>query len=245
VRYWLGSLGLLLALAIAVQPLATTSGQTPAAKAGGSGNANDLELVEKLLASRREYQKALENLRLQYLKAGDPERAKWAEEELRQYHRISKQAFRLDLDVPPPNLIGNTNIPDANRLFTAAMTYKDKGWGSDYLDNQRRAEILFQKLLTEYPQSNKIDETAYQLGDIYDSKAYKQFRRAAAYFERCFQWNAKTASDARLRAARIYDKQLADRTRAIEIYKEVTTHETDAKRITEANKRLAELSGAR
>lgn len=236
-RYWLGSMGLMLALCLAVPPRA----QNPPAKSPGPSN--DLELVEKLLMCRRDYQKALENLRMNYLKAGDLERAKWAEEELRQYHRIPKQAFRLDLDVPPPNLVGNTNIPEANKLFTAAMAYKDKGWGNDYLDNQRRSEILFQKLLTEYPQSNKIDEAAYQLGDIYESKAYKQHRRAAAYFERCFQWNSKTASDARLRAARIYDKQLSDRIHAIEIYKEVTTHETDAKRLGEATKRLAELSG--
>jgi TolA-binding protein len=225
---------LLLAVALSAPP----SAQTPANKSG-----NDLELVEKLLLCRRDYQKALENLRIHYLKTGDAERAKWAEEELRQYHRISKQAFRLDLDVPPPNLIGNTNIPEANKLFTAAMSYKDKGWGTDYIDNQRRSEILFQKLLTEYPQSSKIDEAAYQLGDIYDSKAYKQYRRSAAYFERTFQWNPKTTSDARIRAARIYDKQLTDRARAVEIYKDVINHETDAKRITEAQKRLQELSG--
>jgi TolA-binding protein len=239
VRYWLGSLGLLAALAMAGAPRA----QTPPGKAPGP--TNDLELVEKLLMTRRDYQKSLENLRLHYLKAGDIERAKWAEEELRQYHRVLKQAFRLDLDVPPPNLIGNTNVPEANKLFTAALTYKDKGWGTEYIDNQRRSEILFQKLLTDYPQSNKIDEAAYQLGDIYESKAYKQYRRSAAYFERCFQWNPKTTSDARLRAARIYDKQLSDRVRAIEIYREITTHETDAKRIGEATKRLQDLSGAR
>ena len=73
--------------------------------------------------------------------AGDIERARWAEEELLQYHRIPKHAFRLDLDVPPPTLSGQTNIPEANKLFTAAMSYKDKGWGTDYIDNQRRAEI--------------------------------------------------------------------------------------------------------
>ncbi len=238
-RKWLFSLGLLLVFALGDAPRA----QTPGNKA--AQGSNDLELVEKVLSCRRDYQKSLETLRLHYLKAGDPERAKWAEEELRQYQRISKQAYRLDLDVPPPNLIGNTNIPEANKIFTAAMAYKEKGWGTDYLDNQRRAEILFQKLLTEYPQSNRIDEAAYQLGDIYDSKAYKQYRRSAAYFERCFQWNPKTTSDARMRAARIYDKQLADRAHAVEIYKEVTTHETDAKRITEATKRLTELSGTR
>ena len=64
-------------------------------------------------------------------------------------------------------------------------------------------------------------------------------------FERCFQWNPKTTSDARMRAARIYDKHLSDRVRAVEIYREITTHETDAKRIAEAQKRLQELSGTR
>jgi TolA-binding protein len=237
VRKRLGCLAILMAAFVASSPRA----QTPAGK--NPNAANDLELVEKLLLTRRDYQKALENLRVHYWKVGDQERAKWAEEELRQYQRILKQAYRLDLDVPPPNLVGNTNIPEANKLYTAAMTYKEKGWGTDYIDNQRRAEILFQKLLTEFPQSNRIDEAAYQLGDIYDSKAYKQYKRAAAYFERCFQWNPKTPSDARMRAAHIYDKQLSDRSRAIEIYKEVTTHETDAKRLAEATKRLSELSG--
>ena len=74
--------------------------------------------------------------------------------------------------------------------------------GTEYIDNQRRAELLFQQLLTNYPQSDKIDDAAYQLGDIYESKAYKQYRRAAWYFERCVQWNTNTQFDARLRAGR-------------------------------------------
>ena len=48
--------------------------------------------------------------------------------------------------------------------------------------------------------------------------------------------------DARLRAARLYDKYLHERTRAMELYKEITTHETDPKRIAEAQKRLTDLS---
>ncbi|MFO0968363.1 MAG: hypothetical protein U0793_22640 [Gemmataceae bacterium] len=49
---------------------------------------------------------------------------------------------------------------------------------------------------------------------------------------------------ARIRAARIYDKQLNERTRAIELYREVLTHETDARRYQEALKRVNELTGA-
>src|SRR5262249_22717630 len=106
-----------------------------------------------------------------------------------------------------------------------------------------RSEILLQQLLTHYPQSDKIDDAAYQLGDIYESKAYKQYPRAAQYYERCFQWNPNTQFDARLRAARLYDKQLNERSHAIELYRDVTTHETDQKRIAEATKRLHDLTG--
>jgi hypothetical protein len=223
----------------------SSSKSTPAGNPPGAPP-SDIDKVEKLLAARKEYQTVLEELRKHYIKVGDIERARWAEEELLQYHRIVKQAFRLDLDVPPPTLSGTYNIPEANELYRRAMTYKDKGWGgTDYVDNERRAELLLQQLLTSYPQSTRISDAAYQLGDIYEGKANKQPRRAAMYFERCFQWNIKTHFDARIRAARLYDKSQLDRGRAIELYKEVTQHETDQKEIDEAQKRLAELSGSK
>ncbi len=146
--------------------------------------------------------------------------------------------------VPPPNLQGHINVPEANKLLTWAITFKDKGWGTDFVDNQRRAEILLTDLLTKYPQSDKISDAAYYLGDIYESKAYKQYRRAAEFYVRCFQWNTKTHFDARMRAARLFDYEVKDRAKAIELYRDITTHEIDPKRIQEATKRLAELSSA-
>ena len=172
------------------------------------------------------------------------ERARLAEEELLQFHRISRQAYSLLHDVPPQTLQALNNIPEANNLYRQAMTYKDKGWRDDYLDNQRRAELLFQQILTKHPQSDKISDASYQLGDIYESKAYKQNARAAQYFERCFQWNSKTQLDARMRAAKLYEK-LNERARAKEIYQEIVTHEVDLKRVEEAKRRLADLSGAK
>ena len=56
--------------------------------------------------------------------------------------RGAKQAFILKLDVPPPTLQGTYNIPEANELYRKAMTYKDQGWGTAYIDNQRRSELL-------------------------------------------------------------------------------------------------------
>jgi tetratricopeptide (TPR) repeat protein len=232
------ALGLASPLAAQVPPVAAPA---PPAAAPRS----DVELVERLLAARRDYQVTLEQLHQHYVSVGDTERARWTEDELRQYHRICKQAYCLELDVPPPTLHASQNVPDANELYKRAMSYKDRGWGNDYIDNQRRAELLLQQLLTTYPQSDKIGDAAYQLGDLYEGKAYKQYRRAATYFERSFQWNPNTQHDARLRAARLYDRQLMERGRAIELYREITSHETDPKRIGEAQKRLTDLGGSK
>jgi TolA-binding protein len=215
----------------------------PAAKSKRTGAKGDVEIVERLLAARKEYQVTLETLRAHYIGTGDIERARWAEEELVNFHRIPKHAYRLELDVPPPTLRGDYNIPEANELYRQALKFKDKGWGQDGSDNQHRAELLFQQMLTNYPQSNRISDAAYQLGDIYENNPFKHLERAAAYFERCFQWNPKTHFDARMRAARIYEKYQSERSHAIEIYKEITTHEIDPKRVEEAQKKLTELSG--
>jgi tetratricopeptide (TPR) repeat protein len=181
-------------------------------------------------------------LRAFYIGTGDVEKARWAEDELIQFHRIAKHPFCLQLDVPPPTLRGDNNIPEANELYRQALRFKDRGYGQDYIDNQHRAELVFQQLLTNYPQSDKISDTAYMLGDIYESKVFKQYDRAAAYFERCFQWNAKTHFDARLRAARLYERYQSERSHALEIYKEITVRETDPKRFEEAQRKVTELS---
>jgi tetratricopeptide (TPR) repeat protein len=210
---------------------------------GAAAPADDLNLVKRLLSARHEYQTALEQLREFYRRQNDLERMRWAEEELLAFHRMSKRAFRLDLDVPPPTLKPQYNQPEANDLYRRAMAYKGKGWMSEADDNMRRAELLFQQLLSLYPQSDKIADTAYQLGEIYEHRSFKQYRRSVAYYERCFQWNPHTNTDARLRAARLYDRTLQDRPKAIQLYREVISHDADAKRVDEARKRLAELSG--
>ena len=225
---------------LATAPRAQTPPVSPT-----TGKNGDLELVQKLLATRREYQKSLEQLYVHYHQVNDKERERWAKDELVSFHRIPKHAFILDLDVPPPNLNGHTNLTEANKLFTWAMQYKDKGFGVDYTDNQRRAELLFQEILTKYPSSDKISDVAYMLGDIYESKAYKMYYRAVEYYHRCYQWNPKTSHEARMRAARLYDKQLNNRVKALELYREVKTHEVDPRRHAEADRRIAELSGTK
>jgi len=233
-------------------PGAAAPGAVPAAAQPGAANnasrtvGREADLVEKVLSSRKEYQRSLEGLRLHYLQTNHPDKAKWAEDELIQYHRIAKQPFIFDLDVPPASLgqQATQNSPEANEYYRRAMTYKDRGWGNDYIDNQRRAEILLQQILTSYPTSNRISDTAYQLGELYEGKAYKQFQRAAIYYDRSVQWNPQQA-EGRIRAAKLYEQQNIDRNRALELYREVTTHDTDPRRVEEAKQRLEQLSRPR
>jgi TolA-binding protein len=225
---------------------------TPRAQTPGAGNAaaskptDDHDLFKTVLTRRAEYQKSLEQLHSYYQRTGDQVKERWAREELIGYHRIPKHAFILALVVPPPNLQGNEHVAEANHLITWGLQYKNKGGlGVEYIDNQRRAELIFQEILTKYPHCDKISDVAFFLGEIYEGSAYRQFELSAEYYQRCFQWNPKTSHEARLRAARLYDRQLKNRSKAIELYREVEARDLDLRRKDEAKKRIAELSGTR
>lgn len=203
---------------------------------------SDEKAVKAVVEARKAYQDSLHKLHELYSRTGDREKLRWVEEELKGFHLASKPAYRLD-DVPPTTLSARENIKEANELFRNALQFKDRGFGTEYILNQRRAEILLLDLLAKYPSSDKIAEAAYELGDLYEGRAYRQYLRAAMYFERSSQWRKGGRSDARMRAAKIYDKQLNDRSKAIEMYREVIAHDTDTERIKEAERRLADLTG--
>ncbi|MCI0701296.1 MAG: tetratricopeptide repeat protein [Planctomycetia bacterium] len=205
---------------------------------------SDVQLVERCLTARKDYENSLKALYEYYAKIGDKQRMMWTERELMAYHLMWKPSYNLDVkDVPPPTLQASINVKEANDLYKAAMEYKGKGFGDDYILNMRRAELLLREVLEKYPNSDKIGDVAYQLGEIYESRAYKQYDRAAKYYERSFQWVKGARTDARLRAAVLYDKQLNERSKAIELYRSVIDNDTDPDRIKQAEKRLAELNG--
>jgi len=232
---------------LAQPPAATPAPVKPEGKSkdpsAPTGSTSDIELVEKLIASRKAYQASLENLYRHYNKV-DAEKAAWAESELREFHRVTKNAYRLEMFVPVESLQPKKNIPEANELLRQAMTYKGRGSGTDAIDNQRRSELLLQYILDKYYESDKIPEVAYQLGETYsDYRPKPQYRLAAAFYERSWQWGPAVHPDARMKAARIYDKSLSDQVNAVRLYKEVRLHDADDARLQEASKRLVDLTG--
>jgi tetratricopeptide (TPR) repeat protein len=232
-----------LTVVVMADPATPTSGKSSAGERTG-----EVEMVEAVLKARKDYWTSLDKLRQHYVATNEIEKGRWVEEELKSYHRIMKYSYRLDVkDVPPPTLQPKQNITEANNLFRRAVDYKArKATGDEWIDNQRRAEILLQAILEKFPESDKIAEAAYHLADIYEHyRPRPQFDRAAAYYERSFQWNKASATDARLRAARIYDRQLKSLDKAKELYKAVMNHDTNPARVEEAEKRLKEMSARR
>ena len=196
------------------------------------------ELVKKVHQTRDAYQAALERLRAYYVHVSNSENLHWSEQELTDYHQTPKHPYILDLDLPSKNLKPDKSIPKANRMFRQALDWLQRPSLVDRDDNYKRAELLFRRLLRDYPTSDKLDETCYYLGEIYSSKYFQHYRRAAAFYEQVILYEPNTNLDARLQAARVYERHISNHRRAIELYQEVLRHEVDPEQTREARRRL-------
>ncbi|QDU60843.1 hypothetical protein Pan216_16950 [Planctomycetes bacterium Pan216] len=225
----------------------TLSGITGIAFLGGQLVASDdhpdqeQSLVQRVHEARDAYQASLERLRAYYVQTQDSEAQRWVEQELTAYHMILKTPYILNLDLPSRDLRPDSSIINANQIFRQALDWLNKSSFTEREANYKRAELLLQRLVHDYPRSDKLDEACYYLGQIYSSKYFQQYRRAAAYYERVFHYEPNTNLDARNRAAFLYENYIADRRRAVELYQEVLRREVDPEKTREANKRLSAL----
>ncbi|HVJ82522.1 MAG TPA: hypothetical protein VNC50_15745 [Planctomycetia bacterium] len=211
------------------------------------GKVTDKErtLVVEVHRARKNYQESLERLRGYYVRSKNDEQRYWAEREMTQYHMMVKDPYILDLDLPDANLRPDKNIPQANNILRDAIEHLNKPTLMETDKNQHRAEVLLRRLINDYPQSDKVDEACYYLGEIYSSKYFEQYRRAVAFYERCLQYEPDTRMPARLKAAIVYEKNLADWGRAKELYQEIMQKQIEPGQTKEAGRRLEKLLGAR
>ncbi len=110
------------------------------------------------------------------------------------------------------------NIEVANILFQDGRMYKKSlcFW-------RKRSKLLtaitrFRIIISDYAESDKADDAAYELARIYRSFYFKDYAGAAHYYVTCYELNPNTDKPARYMAARIYDLKLKDRARTIQNY---------------------------
>jgi tetratricopeptide (TPR) repeat protein len=224
-------------------PAATLAAQT--AEQQGGNNKQEQALVLAVHAARDQYQRSLERLHGYYIRAKNDDLRYWVEQELTQFHMMVKDPYIMELDLPPKDLRPTQHIPEANKILADARAQLDRPTLTEVDKNQHRAELLLRRLIRDYPQSDKVDDACFYLGEIYSSKHFEQYRRAVAFYERCFLYDPSTTYPARLKAGLVYERNLADREHAKQLYQEVLQRQTDPAQTREARRRLDRLLGTK
>ena len=211
-----------------------------------SSTADQVEvgLVEKVAEERAAYRKALAELVNYYSRIGNDAKRKQAQEELDGFDDVVKHEYVILAYIVDPNIKPIRPIPEADRLYKDGMEYKRS---RSLLFNRGKKKKLhlalerFKEILLKYPESDKCDDAAYRIAQIYEGRHFRDPVLAVKYYEKCFQWDPQTSYDARYCAARIYDLKLRDLDNAIRVYALAAEKERDELAREKAEKRLAEL----
>ena len=188
--------------------------------------AGETDFVEQIAVNRQAYRQGLEVLIKYYTKTGNNMKFKWAKEELAALDSIPQYKYIVEAEVLGPNLRASISIAEADDLYKDALQLEKKanvlfiGKNDDLL---RLALDKYDRLIKQYPSSDKIDDAAYEAGEIYEY--FQDYSIALLYYKRSYQWDPDTTQPARFRSARILDKRLHRNAEALELYREAINTE--------------------
>jgi tetratricopeptide (TPR) repeat protein len=222
---------------------ASTMGDTNAASQVASST-NEIDLVEQVATHRRAYRQSLVLLAQHYDVVGDNRKLRWAKEELRSLDRMPQYRYIIDAEVMPATLTASERIPAADALYLDAVETKREAEPIGILKDEELLRVAldkFNQMIRRYPTSDKIDDAAYRMADIYEY--FKDYEIALLCYQRAYQWDPDTPHPARFMAAQLLDRRLHRRSEALELYQEAVLREAkheDLKRLGE--RRIKELS---
>jgi len=212
-----------------------------------SSTLGEVELAEKVAVSRESYRLALETLKRYYVEARNATKLEWVDKELGEFNGITKYHYLSELELASADLRPVSSIAAADQLFKEGLDFKNyPAFPPEKKDKLRVALDKFRTIITSYPNSDKIDDAAFRMGEIYEGWYFQDYTRAVQCYERCFQWNERSEYPAVFNAARLYDQKLMQRDKAVELYNMVVRLQQkyqNQKResVDEAVKRLNEL----
>ncbi|MGA2914740.1 MAG: hypothetical protein ABSE89_01805 [Sedimentisphaerales bacterium] len=193
--------------------------------------AEEVALVEQITARRFAYRTEIEKLKSYYEQSGNQLKLEWASRELKYVDALPRYSYIIQAEVAGDKLVAKDSIPKADILYNEAK----KIYGSanvfplpgsriitqDLIISRRRMLLALNKcndLIKQYPTSDKIDDAAFMAGEIHEW--FKDYSIAVLYYKRAFQWDIETPYPARYRAALLLDKELYERDKALELYRE-------------------------
>ncbi len=240
---WAGLLGVVLAGAlVSVSGVWAQGGVVRGVSPG-----TELALVEKVVESRQQYERALVKLGDYYGQTGQDLKLRQAEDELEDLRKVTTYDYVVLVDVLAVTPRPDKSIPEADALFEVAMTYKNYPATLFVFGKKEKLEVAlrkFKQLITEYPESNKVAEAAYRIAEIYGGVSFNDFLRATKYYEAACRWDPKLPFPARWRAAQIYDKKLQHYSEARRLY-ELCADESPSPDLRERAARRAQNLRAR
>lgn len=108
-------------------------------------------------------------------------------------------------------------------------------------ENRVTAMKYLEKLIQEYPDSDKVGDAAFEIAEMYESGYFGDYESAAKYYIKSYQLNPHIEQPALFKAAEIYERKLADVNKAKAIYKQAALYSADEKIRKKAQNRLLEL----
>lgn len=222
----------------------TTNVEVPDVTAPPS--AMEVDLVEDLSAKREEYVTSLKTLQSYYQQTGNHRKSLWTKRELELLGQAPQYTYIPAGQIVSENLAAIDTIPAADELYAQAddlyMTARLLALIGDK-PKLRQALSKFNEIINKYPTSDKIDDCAYKAGIIYQT--FGDYKLAATYFQRAFQWDPATPYPARFKAAYLMDRYLGMKTKALELYEYAVENEGkyDAN-VEYANDRIRYLSNS-
>lgn len=234
-------------LASAADP--TSVGLQPGAELG-IVERHEVDLVENVLAHRAQYHQGLEELRDYYREHGYAAKQSWADFELAGLRKVKAFRYLIDAEVPSDQFRPTDQVPKADALYEQGRKLMRKGGRGIPIFYREKSMIeaadAFQQLVEKYPNSDKIDDAAFFLGEIHKEYLPNQEPIAVKWYERAWTWDPQTPHAARFQAAVVYDYRLHDRDRALELYQSVLKNEADnSTNVRFATRRIHQLTTER
>ncbi len=185
-----------------------------------NANAGEMDIVDKVEESRINYKNYLEALVDFYSKSGNNEKYRNASAELQALNTMTQYDYFNVLigdDFNP-----STQIVDADLLYENAMLDKKNAtkYTLAFMDKNlaRSALSKFKQLIKTYRTSDKIDDAAYEAGDLLETLG--DYADALDFYKAVFKWNPENNYPARLKAARILDKYMRNYSEALTLYRQ-------------------------
>ena len=182
---------------------------------------SEADLIEQMAEKRMGYRGYLKSLVEHYKHTGNSMKLTWAKDELKKLDDIPQYRYVLDASVAGPELRASNSIAEAELAYLRAQQVERSAKKLLVLVNAnslRAALDKYNRLIKEYPTSDRIDDAAYHSGGICEH--FNDYSIALLYYQRTYQWNSRTEYPARYKAARILDKELNRRAEALDLYKQ-------------------------